>query len=266
MGSGVFLSADGLYYTYPGGQAALRGAGVEIEKGRLVAIAGPNGSGKSTMLRVLAGIIRPDSGVVKLADKPLSEYSNREAARLVGFLPQETVPAFDFTAGEVVMTGRYPRLGTFGLEGASDAVAAGRVMRETSTWELRDRPFAGLSGGERRRVLIASVLAGEPEALLLDEPTNALDIRFQVEVYALLKRLAGDGLAVAVVTHDLNLASGFADWIVLLSNGGNAASGAPGDVLTKEILEPVYNTGVVLASNPETGSRIVLPRVREDGE
>jgi iron complex transport system ATP-binding protein len=260
--SDAYLSGKDIRYAYPGGPEALAGVDAALAKGGMLAIVGPNGSGKSTLLRILAGQLSPDGGSVALAGRPLASYPRHELAKKLAFLPQSVSPAFSYTAGEVVMTGRFPHLGAFGLEGPRDAAACERVMAETATMELSARSFDTLSGGERQRVLIASVLAQEPEVLLLDEPTSALDIRFQVEIFSLLAVLAEKGLAVGVVTHDLNLAAQFAGAMALMSNGVVATSGAPAAVLKKDVLEKVYGTGVVLINNPETGTPIVLPSAR----
>jgi iron complex transport system ATP-binding protein len=253
------LAASAVRYSYPGGIEALKGASLDAPANAITALAGPNGSGKSTLLRVLAGMLEPDSGAVTLGGSPLGAIPASERAKRIAFLPQNVTPAFDYTAGEVVMSGRHPHLGAFGFESRRDVQIAERAMKETGTLEFSGRGFEHLSGGERQRVLIASVLAQEPEVLLLDEPTSALDIRFQVEIYGILRRLADNGLAVCVVTHDLNLASAFADTIALMSEGAVAAVGRPGIVLTKSVLENIYKTEVVVAANPATGAPTVLP-------
>lgn len=259
------LKARGVGFEYPSGKKALDEITLSLARERVTSITGPNGSGKSTLLKVLAGLLVPGAGKVSFNGRAMNEISRLDAARKIAFLPQEVVPAFNFTAWGVVMTGRYPHLGAFGVETEKDAAVVGRVMEETSCLGLANRSFDTLSGGEKKRVLVASVLAQEPEILLLDEPTAALDIRYQFEIYELLRRQAEGGIAVCAVTHDLNLAARFADETALLSSGRVEAYGKPKDVFTVERLERVYGTKVALGTHPETGDITVFPGGSAEG-
>lgn len=233
------------------------GVDAEIRSGAIVGIVGPNGAGKSTLLRVLCGLLRPHAGSVTLDGRPLASFSRTERARKIAFLPQSVNPAFALTVFEVVCLGRYPRIGAMAALGAEDRAVAERCLLETDTVSLRDRDFMTLSGGERQRVLIAGVLAQEPDLVLLDEPTSALDIHHQMEIMTLLRRLTAQNFGFAVVTHDLNLAAQFCHRLLLLAAGGVAAFGPYRQVLTEPTLSKAYNAAIRVDRHPVLGTPLI---------
>lgn len=237
---------------------------LDVPAGAVVGILGANGSGKTTLLKVLAGTLAPDTGRVTMDDADLARLDRRAVARRVAVVPQDTHLAFDYTALEVALMGRYPHLGHFEVEGPADFEAAEAALAATGTLELGRRSYDTLSGGEKQRVIIASALAQldrrhepvrrEASLLLLDEPTASLDLRYQVEVAALIARLhessvaAGTPLTVVLSTHDLHFASTVCDTVVLLSGGRIAAAGRPAEVLTIDTLSSVYGLSRELAA------------------
>lgn len=239
-----------LVFGYEPRRRVVDGVSVALAPGRVCGIVGPNGSGKSTLLRLLAGILEPESGQVTLDGRPLSRIGRLELARTVAFLPQSVVPTFNMTVWEVVAQGRFPHTGLFGFMSRRDEDVVGRCLERTESADLAQRKFEALSGGERQRVLVSSILAQEPRVILLDEPTAALDIHHQTEVLDLLWALSRDGLSVAIVTHDLNLAAQFCDALVLLDGGHVAASGTPDEVLRRETLERTYRSELMVTRNP----------------
>jgi iron complex transport system ATP-binding protein len=252
------LRIEGVSFAYAGGPAVLDGVSFSLAAGQLLGLVGPNGAGKSTLLAVAAGLLRPADGGVRLGERALREMGRLEVARRVAFLPQAVQPAFGFTVAEVVLQGRYPHLGPLGFEGDGDRRIAADALAAVEASAFAARPFEELSGGEQKRVLIASAIAQEAGVLLLDEPTAALDLHHQVAVYRLLRQLADAGKAVAVVTHDLNLAAQFCDRLLLLSGGRVAADGPPAEVVRRELLEPVYQQKLVIVENPATHTPVVL--------
>ena len=242
--------------------AVLQGLDFELQAGRFDVLVGANGVGKSTLLRALAGLLPLQGGQVLLDGKPLAAIPLPERARAIGFLPQEITPAFSYTVEQAVALGA--RVAGHGhwfdtkskpeTERAIDA-----ALDLVDARSLRDRRLSELSGGERRRVLIASVLAQEPKYLLLDEPAAMLDLHHQAELFRLLARLAESGLSVACVTHDWNLAVGFADRLTVLKDGGVLASGAPTDLMVPDILQQVYGDSFLLLHH-EDGRPVVVPR------
>jgi len=216
----------------------LHEATFEFPRNGLITIAGPNGAGKSTLLGILAGLRSPYLGSCTYAGKEVRQWSKREFARKVAFLPQSIRLEFPFTAEEVVLMGRTPYArGWFQTD--EDRSAAVDAMTITDTLGFRARDFRSLSGGERQRVILASALTQRPEALLLDEPATHLDLRHQLSLYRLLGELAKSLLVVAV-THDLNLALQFSHRVMVLEDGRIAGDGAPRKVLNPELIAHVF--------------------------
>lgn len=253
------LEANAISFEYEPQTPVLRGVTAGVTSGELLGVVGPNGSGKSTLLRLLCGLMRPRSGSVRLDGKPLAAFSTLQRARVIAFLPQLVNPVFSLKVFEVVCLGRHPHLGALGALGPRDRDVAEHCLIDTGIEYLRDRDFMSLSGGERQRVLVASILAQEPDLMLLDEPTSALDVHHQVEVFALLRRLAHSGYGVAAVTHDVNLAARFCDRLLLLGGRDHeiVAVGPPVAVLTDELLSRAYGAAIRVAEHPLTGTPLV---------
>ncbi|MFO8006792.1 MAG: ABC transporter ATP-binding protein [Candidatus Brocadiia bacterium] len=252
------LALDDCSFSYGPGGFALRGVSLSVHSGEVLGIVGPNGSGKSTLLRLMAGFLRPAAGRASLDGSDLRGIGRRELARQLAFLPQSPETAFRFRVGEVVAMGRYPYQGAFGFLSEEDSRAVERAMRETETEGLAPRIFSTLSGGEKQRALIAGILAQDPSVMLLDEPTGALDIHHQTEVLDLLWRLSRQGIAVALVTHDLNAAAQFCDRLALLSDGELVRLGPAAEVLQEDLLSEVYGAPVRIIENPFTHAPLVL--------
>jgi iron complex transport system ATP-binding protein len=237
--SATLLDAAGVSFAY-GDKPVLRDVRVRLTAGEVVALIGPNGSGKSTLIKCLLGQLVP-TGAVTWEDKPLSAWRRRDLAKLVAYLPQS--PAFDaqMRVGEVLRMGRAPYWGAFGLESSRDVEVVQRTIDELRLNEWTSRRMDEISGGQRQLVYVARALIQEPRALLLDEPNTYLDLRHQVELGQLMRRLARErAIGLLVASHDLNLAAAFADRLVLLQEGAVAADGSPEEVLDPELLTRVY--------------------------
>ena len=185
--------------------------------GEFIALMGRNGAGKSTVLDLIAGLRRPEAGLIALDDEPLSDWSAIERARAIGHLPQSVHAAAAVTVDQVVMMGRYPHADRW-FESDADRAAVERAMTECECLEFRRRRISTLSGGERQRVLLAACLAQQPRVLLLDEPAAFLDIDQQLHCFDLLKRQAASGVTCIAVSHDLNLALEFCTRLIVLSD------------------------------------------------
>jgi iron complex transport system ATP-binding protein len=260
----VSLAATQLSYAYPGPRGArhatLHEVTVRIPAGSRTGVLGPNGCGKTTLLKLLAGVLRPDRGSVSLDDRPLASLSRREAARRMALVPQQTHPVFDYTVLELVLMGRHPHLGAFTLEGPRDLAIAREALAATGAAHLAGRLYASLSGGEQQRVVIAAALAQEPSILLLDEPTTALDLRAQVEVTALLAGLARDRrVTLVIATHDLNLAAALCDRLVVLRDGRLLAEGPTADLLTAPLVHRLYGIDADVRFHERAGHLTVVP-------
>lgn len=244
-----------------GDRAVLRGVTVAAREGEVLGILGPNGSGKTTLVRGATRVLAPRAGGITLLGRPLALYDRRELARALAVIPQEGTPLFPFTVLETVLMGRAPWLRPFAFEGEEDLRAAREALRAVGAEELAGRDLAEISGGERQRVVVARALAQGTRVLLADEPTAHLDLRHAVAVFALLRELTdARGLAVVVVTHDLNLAAAHCDRLVLLSRGVVAAEGTPTEVLRPDLLEEAFGTPVWVGSRSD-GTPFVAPGV-----
>lgn len=238
-----------------GSRDILRDISFEVPEGRITALLGANGAGKTTLLRTLNRTLETRSGEVFLADMPLSEMSRRDIARGIAVVAQENETSFPVTVQEFVLSGRFAHGSTFGWETVADLSAAETGLDVCELADMRDRLMNELSGGERQRVLLARALATEARVLLLDEPTANLDLSHQAMMFRLVnERSKGCGGSAVVITHDLNLASEFADEILLLKKGEIAAQGPPGKVLTADLIRSVFGVDVLLDSNPGTGN------------
>ncbi len=254
------LTARRLTYAYRHQAVpAIQGIDLQIEAGELVALIGPNGAGKSTLLALLAGWLEADEGDVLLDGEPLGRLGFRRRARRLAYLPQRVNPLYDPAVEDVVTSGRFPRRPPWAGLSDSDRRAVSEAFEATGTAPLRGRRFSELSGGEQQRVLVASILAQEPEFLLLDEPTASLDLHHQVDVFRLLKTIASGDRAVVVSTHDLNLASLYASRLMLLIEGRLVRQGTPAEVLTSEALHQAYGPQLCVIGHPATGLPAVLP-------
>jgi len=260
------LSATEVSYSYVGRRrfsperAAVRNATLDVTAGSVVGILGPNGSGKTTLLKLLAGVLRPDAGSIRLDGHDLRTISRAALATRVAMVPQETHPAFDYTVLEMVLMGRYAHLGAFELEGPDDLRVARECLQATGTAALEERYFHTLSGGEKQRVAIASALAQATDLLLLDEPSSSLDLRYQLEIAELLRRLNRDRRATLVLsTHDLNFAASICDSLLLMREGRVLVSGPPRDVLTSDNIRTLYGVHADVQEHPGAGHLTVVP-------
>ncbi len=205
-------------------------------------ILGANGSGKTTLLHALAGLRQPDHGRVMLDHVPLRDMPSRRRARRLGVLFQDFESAFPATVMETVLTGRHPRLQRWQWESTEDYSAAEAALEAVGLAGFAQRPLATLSGGERRRVEIAALLAQDAPLCLLDEPTNHLDLHHQVRILEwLATRAARPGHMNIFVLHDINLAARFGTHGILLFDHGECLHGPMPDVLTRPNLERLYH-------------------------
>ena len=240
--SAPVLALDAVRFGFPSRPDFLGPIDLSVRAGQCWGVVGPNGAGKSTLLRIMAAMRRPSSGSLSIEGTPARRLSVRRLARTIALVPQQIeATGGDYTAEQIVLLGRFPHRRFSLFESADDQRIALDAMERTGTRPFADRLLSTLSGGEAQRVHIAAALAQQPHVLLLDEPTSSLDIQHQILIFTLLRRLAAEGMAIVVACHDLNLTLRFCTHAMLLSDGGVVASGAPEEVITPEVLEPVYH-------------------------
>ena len=233
------------------GQAVLSELTFQVPSGAFFIIIGPNGSGKTTLLKLMTGLLAVQNGQLLVLSRPIGDYTARELARRMAYVPQTVPITFGFSVMQVVMMGRAPHLGMLGFESEQDRELAREAMRLAGVDHLAERRLDQLSGGEQQRVFIARAICQQPAIMLLDEPTAALDLSHQVRVMDLMARLkAEQGVTVVMVSHDLNLAAMYADHLLLLDRGRLAGSGTPHDVLRFDLLEKVYGCPLLVDKSP----------------
>jgi iron complex transport system ATP-binding protein len=252
--SDAALSIENLSFGYRG-RAVLLDVSLKVPRGRLTVLLGRNGSGKSTLLKIIAGIVPGQQGRIEILGRDAAAISRGERARMIGYLPQFHSPVFPFTVADVVLTGRASYVAL--QPGARDREIARDALRTVGIEDIGERPYSELSGGERQMVMIARVLAQEPQIILLDEPVSHLDLANQVRLLRLIGKLTGKGITALMVLHDPNLAIQHGDSFVFLKDGRiqqPAQGGYPWDVA---LLSRVYD--IELESFPFRGKALVFP-------
>lgn len=245
-----------------GPRVAVGGVSLTLKSHEVTAIIGPNGAGKSSILRTLNGGLFPTAGEILLDSKPLHSYSRRAVGQRIAVVAQEADLRFPVTVFEFVLGGRYAWAGNagWGWETPRDVEVAQAVLRETQLEDFAGRLMNELSGGERQRAVLARAFATEAGILLLDEPTANLDLAHQAAILALVRRRCNEcGSSALVVTHDINLAAEFADYVLLMKEGRSFASGSPHEVLTPELLKEVFAVKVLVDAHPVTGVPRITP-------
>jgi iron complex transport system ATP-binding protein len=227
-----------------GGRTLVRALGIEARGGEFVAILGRNGVGKTLTLHTFAGLRAPSAGSVRLDGRALAGWSGRDRARRLALLPQSVEDPFPSTVFEAALIGRHPHLPFWQWEGAEDLAAASAALAAVGLEALAERPVDSLSGGERRRLDIAMLLAQDAAVCLLDEPINHLDPQHRNEVLMLFRARADSGGLVIASLHDATLAARFADRVLLLHGEGSWQFGETAAVLSAENLSGLYRVPV----------------------
>ncbi len=261
------LEARDLAVRYGDAGLALDGVSCEVSGGRFLAVVGPNGSGKTTLVRALSGLVRVERGEVRVNGTRLAQWTRPGLARVLAVVSQAEEVVFPLRVEETVMLGRYARLGPFAGPGAGDRAAVAEALARCDIAPFARRTIDSLSGGEWQRVRLARALAQEPRILVLDEPTTSLDVRHEMELFELVRRLVDEGLAGLVITHHINLAARFADRMILLSAGRIAAEGSPAEVLRRETLKEVFGWPVAVTTWCDGSPQVVplRPHEAQDG-
>ena len=237
------------------GRTLFEALSFDARPGEVTALIGPNGAGKSTLLSLLAGLDRPSAGTIHFEGVALDAWPRRALAQRLALLAQEAEVELPYTVRELVLMGRAPHQDALGRVRARDEEVLCHALDEVGLAHLAQRPIGALSGGERRRALLAQALAQSPRLLLLDEPTAFLDLRYQALFWEVVARRVAGGLAVIAVLHDPNLAAAWADQVVTLSGDGACQVGSAAQLLTREHLEALYGTRLRLTPDDGTGAR-----------
>ena len=222
-------------------------------------LVGPNGAGKSTLIYLLLGFLSPRAGEIRLGGRPLHSYKRQELARMIAYVPQESVFQFDYPVRDIVLMGRYPYLGLTQNWSAQDREVVDKVLGQLQMEHLAERFYSQLSGGEKQRVLIARALAQLTPWMFLDETLSQLDINHQVEIMRMLKEISSqDGKGILLISHNLNLGANFADTMVFLAGGRILGSGIPEQMMKPELLSALFGIHLQTMLNPASGKPNLL--------
>ncbi len=255
----ILLELQNMTFGY-GKMILFRELSLSIGMGEFVGIIGPNGSGKSTLIKLMAGILKPTEGTIALKEKPIPKWSEREIARSIAYVPQQTQMSHAFSVMDIILMGRYPHRKLVFIENAEDISIARNALATVGAEKLEHHYFDDLSGGEKQRIILAAALAQEPAILLLDEPTSSLDLHYQIYIFNVLKKL-NQSLSLSVVTavHDLNLAARFCNRILLLTGDQHVIDGPTESVLSTDRLMALFHVQIHTYQDPVSGFRYFLP-------
>ena len=254
------IELDDIALSY-GSRRILDGVSLRVGRGELIGVVGRNGAGKTTLVRIALGLAKPDRGAARIDDADLSTLEPLAIAHRVAAMAQDEPLQFPLSVKECVLLGRVSHLPAHGFETDVDVSAAADAMREVGVLGLAERLLSTLSGGERRRVLLARALAQGTTSLVLDEPAANLDLAYQLELFELLRGRVQRGAAVLLTVHDLNLALRYCDRVALLVGDGSALLGAACEVLTPARVAHVFGVDVMAGSAPDGTPYLVAVKV-----
>ena len=251
------IKLENISFTYSSeNNHVLRTLSMEVQNGDITAILGPNGIGKTTLLHLILGWIKADSGSIYLKGKSQQQYSRREMGQLIGLVPQDEHITFEYSLLEYVLLGRTPHLHSLESPGKKDYEAALSALEKVGLKKLADRPITHLSGGEKQLVLVARSLAQKPEILLLDEPMSNLDLANKIRLIEVLSSLQKEGVTILFTSHEPEIAAGISNYLILMGSDNNIEHGTADKILTGESLSRIYGVPVKVADY--NGEKIVL--------
>jgi iron complex transport system ATP-binding protein len=255
----MILNVGNIHFSYDSDET-LKDISFVLRQGEILSIIGPNGAGKSTLLKCINRLLMPSAGTVFIDKDDLLSMRQKEIARKIGFVPQNSVNKFPISVFETVLMGRFPHIRRFESESRKDFEIAHRAIHACGIEHLADRLTTEISGGEYQKTVIARALAQEPKVLLLDEPTLHLDIGHQLELLELLKVLTcKEELITVMVSHDLNLAMRYSDKMLILKDGKIFSAGIPREVLTVDALKDVYGIKAEISLVGKSAETCIIP-------
>lgn len=225
----------------------LKDISFEVSRGSFIGIIGPNGCGKSTLLKNIYRLYKPSSGSIILDNKDLAKMKDKDCAKEIAVLAQESNSQFDFTVEQIVKMGRYPYKSIFEDYSKSDLQMVKDMLEKVGLNNYGDRSFSNLSGGEKQRTLIARALVQNTDFLILDEPTNHLDIGYQIQLMDIIKSL---NITTLSAIHDMNIASMYCDYLIVMKDGQIKDFGKVEDIITSEMLKEIFGVNAYVGVNP----------------
>lgn len=257
--SDYIYEVDNISFRYPGyDRNVLNGVSVKLRKGEILCILGPNGAGNTTLLSCMAGLLKPASGSIRLCGRELKDMSEREIAKLTGYVPQIHVPSFDYRVIDFVLMGRAPHTGLFSRPSAAEEQHCRDVLESMGLGHITDKSYLDISGGERQQLLIARAVVQSPEAILFDEPTAHLDYGNQHRTLRRIKDMAAEGYSVVITTHNPDHALLLGDQAAIVGKDGTVTQGHSSDILSEEKLSDVYGMDIRIRYIEELGRTACL--------
>ncbi len=240
----MILDVNSLSFHYHNSRTIFHEVSFSVDNGDVLSILGTNGSGKTTLLNCIANLYKPKSGKILLNGQPMSNMNIRDVAQMIGYVPQIHMPAYAYTVRELAVTGRTPYIGAFTTPSTKDYKIADEALERMGIAHLRDKPYTEISGGERQQVMIARVLAQQPQLILMDEPTAHLDYGNQYRVVQMIRQLAAEGYALIMTTHNPEHAIILNGKVAILNRAGVLGVGHAAETLNAEILSNLYGLSI----------------------
>jgi iron complex transport system ATP-binding protein len=253
------LEVVNLGFSYNAQRRIFQGVDFSLSEGEIMSILGPNGAGKSTLLNCVANLLKPTEGEILLEGAPLHSIKPNEVARIIGYVPQIHIPAYEFTVRDFVVMGRAPYIGAFSKPSDNDYVMVEDALKMLQISHLADKIYTEISGGERQLATIARAIVQKPKIILLDEPTAHLDYGNQLRAVNLIKKLAGMGFSIIITTHQPDHAMMLEGYTGIMNYNGVMIFGETKEVVKEELLTKLYNTKIKLISVPEVKRKLCIP-------
>ncbi len=244
------ISVNNLEFAYPN-HSVLKGIDLHLNQGDVVSLLGPNGCGKSTLIRLMLGLMHAKGGDIRLKGKPIRDYSHKEIASHIAYIPQYHSVPFNYSVLEMVMMGRVSKLGLFAVPSANDKEIAYEALRRIGIETIANRPFGQLSGGQKQMVLLARALTQEVDTFIMDEPVSGLDYGNQIRLLELIAQLSAQGYTFLKTTHYPDHALMVSSRVVVMNGGKIIADGLPEEVITAGMIREVYGIEAELISHAD---------------
>ena len=261
------LEVKNATFSYNGERNIFEDISFSVDSGDVFCILGPNGTGKSTLLRCLCNLYRLNSGNILIDGRDITSYSPANLAKKIGFIPQLHTPTFPYTVLQVVLMGRTPHLNMIATPSEKDYRIAEAAIKTVNIEYIKDKPYTELSGGQMQLVLMARVLAQEPEILLLDEPTSHLDVGNQIHTIEMIRKLSKQGLSLIMTSHFPDHTFLSSHRVGIMKNKRFIAIGRADDVVTEENLFEIYGVPIkIIQMDGEINRKIAVPIIKEESE
>lgn len=254
----MIMELKNISFAYPGASNIFSNISFSVEKGQIISILGPNGVGKTTLLNCMGNLAAPTSGEILIEGKSMRGMSAREVGMNIGFVPQFIIPSFAYEVLDYVVTGCAPRMGTFEKPKKEHYETARECLDQMEISHLSQKYYTHISGGERQQVSISRALAQRPKLILMDEPTAHLDYGNQIKVLRIIKKIASEGYAVVITTHNPDHALLLGGEVAAINTDGELTFGSCSDVINEKFLSSLYGIDLHLRHINDIGRDVCI--------